>query len=574
MIFAVLLSACQESGSPAPVTVADPPLMTQPDKSTATITPAATLDSGLLKPGDRAGSMLLSVGQRDSAERLWEYCESDVAQSGVISRSCAVPTFESIFAGWGVWGKTSSDLDRQWDGSTWQLFVDGFPVNLDEFGVTDYDVPIDGGIKLRLWNLVLEGVTPGVHSLRYIHQTPENKTTDVTWIFSVAASSAYEVPEGAESMLYYGLNAGFKTLAEFNNLLRSAVTDNRVELFWETVIATGQMPLLFGDVYAVFLYRGDVESVAGRGDVSFQYARQGETDIWASLQRFEPDARVEYSILLNGSEQILDPLNPNTEKGGLGTSSVVRMPRYIIPAYSLTRENVDNGTLGETATYSSQTLGYDVNYQVYTPAGYEDLEDLPVIYITDGQDFVNPEMGAMVNTLDNMIADGEIRPIIAVFIDPRDPVTGENRREQELVSDGLYACPFCVFVATELVPMIDGRYRTDTSADHRAILGFSLGGMFSINMGLKYPNMFHMVGSLSPYIRGDWLQTAYQEADPLPLRIFLSHGTYDTGASAPGMRDLLEAGGYPLMYVEINEGHSYGNVRRVLDDLLLYFFGN
>ena len=61
-------------------------------------------------------------------------------------------------------------------------------------------------------------------------------------------------------------------------------------------------------------------------------------------------------------------------------------------------------------------------------------------------------------------------------------------------------------------------------------------------------------------------------ADRLPLKIFLSHGTYDPGASSLRLRDILEAKDYPLRYVETHEGHSYGSVRGVLDDMLSYFF--
>ena len=38
------------------------------------------------------------------------------------------------------------------------------------------------------------------------------------------------------------------------------------------------------------------------------------------------------------------------------------------------------------------------------------------------------------------------------------------------------------------------------------------------------------------------------------------------------MKGLLEEKGYPLHYVEVNEGHSWGNGRALIDDPLLFFF--
>ena len=196
------------------------------------------------------------------------------------------------------------------------------------------------------------------------------------------------------------------------------------------------MPLIFDDT-AVFLYRGPARSVAWAGDFTrwdfeppLPGARQGQTDIWILAREFPHDARLDYKILIDGSRQILDPLNPFTQLGGYGPNSVVRMPGYVYPTITLPRDAIPHGTLSEPHTIASASLGYDVRYQVYTPAGYEALRDLPVIYATDGQEYAHPEMGALPTTLDNLLADGAIRPVIAVFIDPRSPppaATGASR---------------------------------------------------------------------------------------------------------------------------------------------------
>jgi enterochelin esterase family protein len=381
-----------------------------------------------------------------------------------------------------------------------------------------------------------------------------------------------EIPEGAGSLSFRGTSRAFSTLAEFDHLLKSAVATGEVDSFWEAVTATGQMPLIFGDDIAVFLYRGRAESLECRGDFTAQYLRQSGTDLWAFMRQFEPDARVEYKIRRNSRAPVPDRLNPLTETGGLGTSSVVRMPAYRIPEFALPRSDIAHGDFGENITLSSRSLGYNVHYRVYAPPGYATMAHLPVIYVTDGQDYAAPGMGALVNALDSLIADGRIRPLIAVFIDPRDPVTCSNRRERELVPIGATVCPFCDFVALELVPAIDAAYKTDPSPDARVLLGFSLGGMFTAHMGLAYPDLFHRHAIQSPYIFQPWILGTYRKADRLPLKIFLSHGSYDPRAASLLLRDILEAKGYPLRYVETHEGHSYGNVRGLLDELLTDFF--
>jgi enterochelin esterase family protein len=60
----------------------------------------------------------------------------------------------------------------------------------------------------------------------------------------------------------------------------------------------------------------------------------------------------------------------------------------------------------------------------------------------------------------------------------------------------------------------------------------------------------------------------------LPLKIYMSTGTiFDTQEKARQMRDILTEKNYPLLYKEVNEGHSWGNWRALIDEPLVYFFG-
>lgn len=539
---------------------------------TYTPTPNPEPEEGLINPGDRIGDMVLTIGQGEGVTEIWEYCDPYITETGVIAKECKVPALQSLFIGYGSYADTTEELDVDWPSITWELFLDDQQVNLPAFGTFDKDDDMGGPVKLRSWNVMLEQASPGKHTLHYtISQNGE--TYDITWAFTVASPATVEIPAGAASFPFVGKSSAFSTLAEFNNFMKSTAS-GKVDDFWQVVTATGQMPLIFGDEIAVFLYRGQAEKVACQGDFIAEYTRQGETDLWAFMKQLEPDARLEYQIVVDSNTFLLDPLNPFTETGGFGTKSVVRMPAYVVPEFTLAREGIVHGTLSENFTFSSQSLGYTLNYRVYTPISYETSENLPVLYVTDGQDFANPGMGALVNVLDSLIADGRIKPIIAVLVDPRDPITGYNRREEELVPDSLASCPFCDFVALELVPTIDAAYKTDPSPDARALLGFSLGGMFTAHMGLAYPDVFHLIAIQSPYISGNWILETYQEGGQLPLKVFLSHGSYDERASSIRLRDILDAKGYPLLYIETHEGHSYGNVRGVLDDLLISFFSS
>lgn len=53
------------------------------------------------------------------------------------------------------------------------------------------------------------------------------------------------------------------------------------------------------------------------------------------------------------------------------------------------------------------------------------------------------------------------------------------------------------YIARELIPEIDKNFRTLPDRNHRMIAGLSMGGYGSIKFGLKYPQMFALVGSFS-----------------------------------------------------------------------------
>jgi pimeloyl-ACP methyl ester carboxylesterase len=56
------------------------------------------------------------------------------------------------------------------------------------------------------------------------------------------------------------------------------------------------------------------------------------------------------------------------------------------------------------------------------------------------------------------------------------------------------------FIVKELVPLIDGRYRTLAKSSARGLAGHSMGGMGVLNIGLAHPDVFSCVYSLDPAV--------------------------------------------------------------------------
>lgn len=347
---------------------------------------------------------------------------------------------------------------------------------------------------------------------------------------------------------------------------------------WSELVSNGHVPFIMGDS-VTFLYKGKAQSVSWQGDfngwgrdTTFPNLGQrvGKSDLWQLKAKFPQDARLDYKIVLDGKDWLLDPANPHQQWGGNGPNSELRLPDWK-PNRNTEKRSVKAGQLLDQQRLNSKSLGYEVNYKVYVPANYAQLAKLPVIYVTDGHEYGDDKLGAMPTILDNLIATKKIRPILAVFIDPRQPNNSAmNRRMTEFALHE----PYLQFVTQELIPIIDKTFQTAASANARAILGTSLGGLNAAFFGAKGADYFHLVGIHSPAF---WFRPAiyqlYENSTKLPLKIYMSTGVInDTQTEAHRMKAILEAKGYPLLYKEVNEGHSWGNWRNLIDDVLIYFF--
>ncbi|MEP7359901.1 MAG: alpha/beta hydrolase-fold protein [Anaerolineales bacterium] len=377
----------------------------------------------------------------------------------------------------------------------------------------------------------------------------------------------------------------------------------QADALWQTLVAGGRQPLILGQ-QVTFFYKGAAEQVQWRGTFNgweapgLEGASIGQTDLWMAQLELPSASRAEYKIVLNDRDWLPDPANPLLLPSGLSGNSVVSMPGFVVSDESQERSDVTPGKVSGDLSITSRHLGYVVNYRVYTPAGYASLDHLPVLYVLDGNDFVDERKGAIPILLDNLIGAGRIQPVLAVFADAREPGKPDhNRREAEFVT---YPVEHARFIAEELVPAIDAAYLTDPRAEARVIMGSSLGGLSAYFIGAAQSGVFHNVASLSPSL---WVvdNVAYlpypqlvggalqmvgplqsltdcgsdsgRACPPLPLKLFFTAGIpdWDVGDFTSQVAALRQKG-YPVAYNQVREGHTWGHWRGQADEMLTYFF--
>ena len=252
---------------------------------------------------------------------------------------------------------------------------------------------------------------------------------------------------------------------------------------------------------------------------------------------------------------------------------------------------VPHGTLAKV-WYNSPTLGMDRRATVFTPAGYEDSDrSYPVLYLLHGMggdENAWTELGRASQILDNLIARGEVEPMIVVMPNgnadlpaaPGDGPDGVSGPTTQLPK------PMDGSVEThipELVSFIDKHYRTIPDIRHRAIAGLSMGGFHSLHISKQFPDMFNYVGLFSAAILpqdaakssvyADFDAKLQRQFADRPALYWIAIGT-DDFLYKPNteFRKLLDSKGYPYTYFETPQGHIWKNWRIYLTEFLPKLF--
>ncbi|HEY9426834.1 MAG TPA: alpha/beta hydrolase-fold protein [Gemmatimonadaceae bacterium] len=156
--------------------------------------------------------------------------------------------------------------------------------------------------------------------------------------------------------------------------------------------------------------------------------------------------------------------------------------------------------MGETFTIQSKTLDETRRINVYLPPIYKDSASvrLPVLYMPDGgmgEDFLH-----VAGLVQVSVGNGTMRPFILVGIENterRRDLTGptQNAEDRKIAPQVGGSAAFRKFIRTELMPIVNARYRTTRE---RAIVGESLAGLFIVETFFLEPGLFDTYIAFDP----------------------------------------------------------------------------
>jgi pimeloyl-ACP methyl ester carboxylesterase len=148
---------------------------------------------------------------------------------------------------------------------------------------------------------------------------------------------------------------------------------------------------------------------------------------------------------------------------------------------------------------------------VYLPAGYDRSgKRYPVLYFfpspLDNYRTLFDKNGAQA-LFDRAIARGTIRGFILVSVDMTTPLGASWFVDSPVTGN------WDTFVAQELVPYIDGSFRTIPTRGARGLLGHHMGAYGAIRVAMKHPDVFGSIYGMNPVGSGSGVQVMYSRPD-------------------------------------------------------------
>jgi len=173
------------------------------------------------------------------------------------------------------------------------------------------------------------------------------------------------------------------------------------------------------------------------------------------------------------------PTPVNTSTIPVPTQTYNSMNMIKMPAPSLS-ENL----IGEPA---ERTL------YVYLPPSYNTSDQrYPVVYYLPGYSDSMMIGVRLPDDMDALIASGTVREMILVV------ASGANKLGGGFYVNSPVTGNWEDFIVKDVVGYVDSHFRTLPQAESRGISGHSMGGFGSLNIAMRYPDVFGAVYSLSP----------------------------------------------------------------------------
>jgi enterochelin esterase-like enzyme/sugar lactone lactonase YvrE len=254
------------------------------------------------------------------------------------------------------------------------------------------------------------------------------------------------------------------------------------------------------------------------------------------------------------------------------------------------KPGVPQGVVHEMPVWKSTLFPQtERQWWVYVPAQYKNDRSAGLMVFQDGHSY-QERTGAwgVPTVLDNLIAAGQIPPLVAVFINPGH-VAGQPRKNawsasnRSLEYDGL-GDRYARFLLEEILPEVEKQWPVSQDPTRRGLCGASSGGICSFTAAWERPDQFGRVlstiGSFVNLRGGNVYPSLIRKTERKPIRVFLQDTTGDLDnpfghwpTANRQMNAALSYMGYDVKFdFEPGYGHNSHRGAAILPDALRWLW--
>ena len=302
--------------------------------------------------------------------------------------------------------------------------------------------------------------------------------------------------------------------------------------------------------------------LGGRGGTVLKKDKDG---VWTGTTDGPMDPGFHYYHLTIDGATVNDPGTGNFF-GSCRWESGIEIPASDQDFYQ-NRFDVEHGKMVQVQ-FPSKSTGLVKVANVYLPPTYDKnkKEKYPVLYLQHGwgeNETSWPVQGCAGLIMDNLIAEGKIKPFIVVM-------TYGMTNDVKFGGIGQFtAKEFETVLCDELVPYIDANFRTIAKKESRAMAGLSMGGIETKLITLRRPEMFAYYGLLSG---GTYMPEDIKDPKQVKV-IFESCGSKENPDGIKASVDALKAAGFDAHgFVSEGTAHEFLTWRRSLREMAPLLF--
>jgi hypothetical protein len=157
----------------------------------------------MFRPGDVIDGMSLTTGAKDAIP-LWTFCSLPQSVGNTTTSYCSVPLISRLAIGHIIMPGENTLAMLDWSKISWELTIDGQPVDLQSFGTYDFAMPAMSHspapvreifVRFTAWDVVLTNLNPGEHTLQWAARMGNESYTWVAHLTIEATGTPWAGPE-------------------------------------------------------------------------------------------------------------------------------------------------------------------------------------------------------------------------------------------------------------------------------------------------------------------------------------------------------------------------------------------